>query len=123
MILSWGSVDPQMARYNFTSDVATIFPNEYIQSAKSDIVAADTGILTSGCFFKDNTDNLTQVNSSWAVGAKLPNFKYPTSTSSNIIPLLNLTQNMTDCGISPILNVTLLNATAQDNFLPYQSYA
>jgi hypothetical protein len=42
---------------------------------------------------------------------------------SNIIPLLNLTSNYTQCGISPILNVTLLNATANENYIPYQNYS
>ena len=41
----------------------------------------------------------------------------------DIQPLLNLTRNVTSCGISPFLNSTLLNYTAHNNFIPYRNYS
>jgi hypothetical protein len=111
-----------MSGYNFTGDEPTIFPNGYIQDMETDLSASSSGQLTKGCFFRSNTEDLAKVNSSWANDANFPGFDYPTSTTSNIIPLLNLTANTTNCGISPNLNVTLLNATAHDNPAPYKNY-
>jgi hypothetical protein len=42
---------------------------------------------------------------------------------TDIYPLLKLTSNSTNCGISPILNVTLLNSTAHDDYKPYQNFS
>lgn len=81
------------------------------------------GKLTRGCFLRNSTDDLSQTNSSWALATDLPGFSYPTSAASDLIPLLNLTANETNCGISPMLNVTLLNVTAHDNYIPYQNFS
>lgn len=111
-----------MSGYNFTGDESTIFPNGYIQDIEKNVTASSSGQLTRGCFFRTDTEDLSQINSSWANDANLPAFDYPVSVESDIIPLLNLTTNTTNCGISPILNVTLLNATAHDNAPPYRNY-
>lgn len=42
---------------------------------------------------------------------------------TDLLPFLNLTSNSTNCGISPILNVTLLNNTAHDDYRPYQNFS
>ncbi|TVY40537.1 Maintenance of telomere capping protein [Lachnellula subtilissima] len=118
LLLGWGRVDPQMDRYDFNADAGTIFPNGYIQDIQTDVVADSSGALTSGCFMQDNTDELSKINSSWAIDT----FSYPTTLSANITPLLNFTTNSVECGISPFLNVTLLNATAHDNPIPYQNF-
>jgi hypothetical protein len=111
-----------MSGYNFTGDETTIFPNGYIQDVQVNVTASSSGGLARGCFFRRNTDELSLINSSWANDVNLPGFDYPTSASSDLIPLLNLTTNTTNCGISPNLNVTLLNATAHDNASPYRNY-
>jgi hypothetical protein len=111
-----------MSGYNFTGDESTVFPRNYIQDVETNATASDSGQLTKGCFFRSNAEDAAQVNASWADEANLPGFDYPTSPSSDIIPLLNLTTNTTNCGISPILNVTLLNATANDNSAPYKNF-
>lgn len=123
LLLGWGSVDPQMAKYNFTDDSSIIFPNGYTQDIQTDVMATSSGRVTSGCFLRNDTDRVSQTNSSWAVDTTLSGFDYPTTTSSDIIPFLNLTQNTTQCGISPILNTTLLNTTANSNFHPYQNFS
>jgi hypothetical protein len=46
-----------------------------------------------------------------------------TDETADILPLLNLALTSTDCGISPILNVTLLDSTAHDNYIPYQNFS
>lgn len=123
LLLGFGTVDPQMSGYDFNGDDDIIFPSGYIQNSQPDISANNSGSLTQGCFLKDNTDGLSQVNSSWATGSTIPGFPYPTTPSSDLTPLLNLTTNLTNCGISPILNTTLLNTTANDNFSPYHAYS
>lgn len=123
LLLGWGSIDPQMFDYDFALDAGVIFPPGYIQDAKTDLNTTSEGKLTNGCFLRNSTDNLAVVNSSWAVATDLAGFSYPTSTSSDLLPLLNLTSNETNCGLSPILNVTLLNVTARDNYVPYQNFS
>ncbi|KAF8863260.1 hypothetical protein BDZ45DRAFT_138206 [Acephala macrosclerotiorum] len=123
LLLSWGKVDPQISGYNFSADAGFIFPNGYIQDLQTDINTTSDGRVTHGCFLRNSTDDLSQVNSSWATTANLSDFFYPTSPTSNLFPLLNLTSNETNCGISPILNATLLNVTARDNYMPYQNYS
>ncbi len=84
LLLGWGTVDPQMAGYNFSGDSGIIFPNGYIQNFQTDVNASSDGQVLSGCFLSNSTDglSLSQRNSSWAVDANLPNFNYPTSLSS-----------------------------------------
>ncbi|TVY19215.1 Maintenance of telomere capping protein 6 [Lachnellula arida] len=118
VLLGWGRVDPQMDRYDFSADAGTIFPSGYIQDIQTDVVSDDSGGLTSGCFMQDDTDDLSKTNSSWAIDT----FNYPTTLSANITPLLNHTTNSVNCGLSPFLNITLLNATAHDDPTPYQNF-
>jgi hypothetical protein len=82
LLLSYGAVDPQMAQYNFSGDTVTIFPNGYIQDIQTDVAASANGTITNGCFLRNNTDDLSQVNSSWAVDATLSRFDYPTTPTS-----------------------------------------
>jgi hypothetical protein len=123
LLLGFGTVDPQMSGYNLTGDYSTIFPSGYIQNNQPDTNASSSGQVTQGCFLRNNTAELSLVNSSWATGTGISGFDYPTSPSSDLLPLLSLMSNFTNCGISPILNVTLLNSTADDNFAPYQNYS
>lgn len=123
LMLSWGNVDPQMNGYNFAADEGTIFERGYIGNVLTNLTATSSGQLTSGCFLRDNTEDLSQVNSSWAQETTLQGFNYPTSPSADIIPLMNLTTNTTNCGISSFLNVTLLNSTTQENYRPYQNFS
>jgi hypothetical protein len=111
-----------MAGYNFTGDEQTIFPSGYIQDVETNVSASTSGELTRGCFFRQNPETVAQANSSWASDGNIPDFSYPTSATSDIVPLLNLTTNTTNCGISPNLNVTLLNATAHEDSTPYKNY-
>lgn len=123
LLLGWGTTDPQLSGYNFTADAGMIFSSGYIQDAQTDVNATSDGKLTSGCFLRNSTDNLSQVNSSWAVATDLSGFSYPIRTTSTLFPLLNITSAEINCGISAVLNATLLNATAHDNYIPYQNFS
>jgi hypothetical protein len=122
VLLSWGNIDSQVSGYNFTGDSGTIFPENFIQESVS-VTASPTGEVTEGCFLRPNTDDIqvAAVNSSWAISS-IPNFPYPTFTGSDIAPLLNLTSNVISCGVSPLLNHTLLNVTAGQDYRPYQAF-
>jgi hypothetical protein len=123
LLIGWGTVDPQMSGYNFSGDAETIFPQNFIQNPV-DATASSSGEATSGCFLRPNTENIqiAAVNSSWAT-ASVPDFPYPIFPNSDLTPFLNLTSNLTSCGISPLLNHALLNVTAQQDYRPYQSFA
>ncbi|RDL33645.1 Uncharacterized protein BP5553_08013 [Venustampulla echinocandica] len=121
LLLGWGTVDAEMAGYDLGNDSKTIFAKDYIQNIRTDFAANSSGGPTIGCFLQ-STDDLSQVNSSWAA-ATIPPSDYPTATSGDITPLLTLATNTTNCGISPILNLTLLNSTAHENYRPYQSFS
>ncbi len=82
LLVGWGTIDPQMAGYNFTGDSSVIFPSGYLQHLHESVAVSGAGQLTSGCFLGNLTDDLTQINSSWAFDATLPGFDYPTSASS-----------------------------------------
>lgn len=123
LLLGFGSVAPQMSGYNFSGDHSTIFPSGYLQNSQLNVNATSSGHVTQGCYLRKNTDNLSGANSSWATSSTISGFDYPTSPSSDLSPLLNLTSNLTSCGISPFLNVTLLNSTANENFTPYEQYS
>ncbi|KAH8659133.1 hypothetical protein BGZ60DRAFT_414613 [Tricladium varicosporioides] len=123
LMLSWANVDPQMKGYDFVADEGAIFEQGYIRNILTNVTATLSGQLNSGCFLRDSTEGLFQVNSSWAQDTTLQGFNYPTSPSADIIPLMNLTTNTTNCGISPFLNVTLLNSTARENYRHYQNFS
>ncbi|KAI9824440.1 MAG: hypothetical protein M1832_001975 [Thelocarpon impressellum] len=112
LLVGWGSVAPQMREYNFTGDEATIFPADSLQDFR-DVSTSREGDIDGGCFFDRNKKTVESANSSWAVSTEttIPNGMFE--------PSLNVTANLTDCGISPQLSQTLLNATATDSLAPY----
>ena len=124
LLIGLGSVDPQIEGYNFSSDWDVIFPQGYMEADRS-IRTTNDGIVESGCFFNAETPDLALVNSSWSASSNFSGLGFPTTSSSRGIPLLNLTSNLTACGISPIINQTLANSPANMNITSYQavSYA
>ncbi|KAK0123355.1 hypothetical protein ONS96_010348 [Cadophora gregata f. sp. sojae] len=123
LLIGWGTIDPQMEGYNFTGDSGTIFTEGFIQELQTEVRATDDGALTNGCFMNNSTDELAQANSSWAVQSSLSSFEYPTASSADLTPLLNLTTSLTNCGISPHLNNTLLSVSAHQNSTPYTLFS
>ncbi|QSZ33935.1 hypothetical protein DSL72_005514 [Monilinia vaccinii-corymbosi] len=123
MLLQFGSVDPSMKKYNFDGDADTIFPQGYIDNRHgSNILASSDGMIRSGCLLDNSTENISQINSSWATAGNLPSFEYPTRSDSDPTSLFSLASSLTSCGISPTLNITLLNNTASANNPPYKAY-
>ncbi|KAL5318157.1 hypothetical protein ACEPPN_013216 [Leptodophora sp. 'Broadleaf-Isolate-01'] len=101
LLIGWGTVDPQMAEYNFTGDSGTIFRDGFIQDLQTDVRATDDGAITSGCFMNNGTDDLAQINSSWAVISTLPSFEYPTAASAGQSWAPNEPQNASTTSSSP----------------------
>jgi hypothetical protein len=114
MLAGFGHIDPEMQDYDFALDASTIFAPGYLQDSR-EITLASNGSVTSGCFFNSDEASVANANSSWA-----------TSSNTGLNPTLDISLaqagNITGCGISPILNTTLSNATADVNPLPYKSY-
>jgi hypothetical protein len=111
LLLVWGTVDPQIANYSFVGDADTIFPQGYL-SESTPIQANSVGQVTSGCFFDSSVTTVSKVNSSWAI-----------SSFDQNTPLSALANNLTACSISPVLNVTLEDTSADRNATSYISFA
>jgi hypothetical protein len=111
VLLGWGTIDPQMAKYNFSGDTDIIFSRTEMTAPRTIQASAD-GSLTSGCFY-GGTFEVGDSNSSWAM----------TSYSDNSFQDPSLMTNITSCGISPILNSTLSEGGASSNMKPYTSIA
>ena len=118
VFLVFGNIDPQMTGYNFSGDAGTIFPAGYLQSSIS--VTSSSGDQNSNkCFFNSSTTSISGTNSSWAISA----LGSGAPASANAVPSIFAdARNLVSCGISPILNGTLNNVTADESFSPYQSF-
>jgi hypothetical protein len=120
LIAIFGTVDPQMAGYDRSLDAQTIFPSDTL-SFQTSVSFSSSGTLDSGCLFDPTSNALTpQTNSSFAVAA------VPTTLSVSADPdlfsPLPIVSNLTACGISPFLNHSLANTTADKNPLPYAAF-
>lgn len=113
LLLGFGTTDPQMAEYNFQNDQGIIFSNQELTQPRH-ITTTSNGTVLNGCIFDRNATSLPVVNSSWATA-------YLGSPDLDSFPAF--VSNITACGISPILNTTIQNATADVNVAPYQSFA
>ena len=120
LLVGWGTIDPQMQEYNSSADVGTIFPPGYIEDTRN-VSASAAGQITNGCFFDAGITNLASVNSSWAVSGQVMGFNVATSPGQPLGPTLELTSSLTNCGISPLLNRTLLNSTASQDPSAYMN--
>jgi len=120
MLAGFGNIDSRMQGYDFSLDESTIFPPGYLQDSLS-VEFATNGTIASGCIFNVDDASLSQANSSWATH----HISNDSSAADQTTLRTRLAQasNLTDCGISPILNTTLLNASADTNPTPYKSYA
>lgn len=119
IIIEYGSVDPQLAAYGFAQDEDAIFPPGYLTSAVN-ITATTNGTLTSGCLYKADATEVSQVNSSWALASSIP-VPNGLSTEDTMGSLTNVISGSTGCGISPMLNTTLFDQTADTNVEHYRN--
>jgi hypothetical protein len=110
LLLGWGSVDPQMRGYDFSADRDIIFHSGSLSSVRD--VSTANGSIGSGCLL--NLETMTpDPRSSW-VAAPLPNLNETHELSL-------LSRNFSACGISPLVNSTLFNKTADVDIEPYRN--
>ncbi|KAK5112212.1 hypothetical protein LTR62_004373 [Meristemomyces frigidus] len=113
VVAGFGSIDPQMRGYNFSGDDTSIFPPGYL-TTQPPLTISDAGEVTAGCFYTPSTNLLSATNSSWAIG--------PLTSTSSLPTLLTAVKNLTACGLSPFLNQTLNNLSADRDYTPYQCF-
>jgi hypothetical protein len=117
VLLGWGSIDPQMGGYNFSGDSDMVFPQSYL-SVPIDQRTNTSGQPVSDCFYEAQQTAVAAINSSWAISVLSE--ASPSFSSSD--KLFSLAQNLTSCGITPALNVTLANQTADLNVVSYVQF-
>ncbi|OJD23528.1 hypothetical protein ACJ73_05116 [Blastomyces percursus] len=116
-LVGWGTVDPQMANYDFNSDRHLIFPRDSlavskkIETSNSSYASGGT-VIKSGCLFEPETTNVA-LSASWSESTIVERY--------DSHPLHLLSSDLIACGISPIVNATLSNVTANEDFRPYEN--
>jgi hypothetical protein len=119
LLASYGQIDPQLSSYNFSGDESVIFPqNAFLNNRQ--IQYSQSGSINQGCFFDSSVTSILGQNNSWAVSTQILVPSTATGFDNATIPSVT---NLTSCGISPLLNQTLLNTTADINAHPYQQFA
>lgn len=118
LLVGFGHIDPQMSNYNFSGDSSTIFPPDYLES-NDNVTTTSGGRVASGCFFDPEETSFASVNSSWALSSIGSGDGVP---AAQIATYLDQSRNLTDCGISPILNASLGEVSADQTFEPYLAF-
>ena len=119
LLLGWGTVDPEMKGYDFEDDENFLFSRNSLTSPV-DVEATNDGEVESGCLFNSDSAEVSDIKSSWAQSAKITGFQDSTAPGTDLHSLSNLSKNLKFCGISPMVNQTLLNATADEDIGPYR---
>lgn len=119
LTVGFGSIDPQMSAYNTSGDQSTIFPAGYLES-NTYVTFTSAGDIATGCFFNTMETSIANVNSSWAVSTLGSGISISTEEVSTY---LSQARNLTACGISPMLNATLEDVSADEAFQPYLAFA
>jgi hypothetical protein len=109
LFAGFGTIEPQMEKYNFSADKSIIFSTGYLQTPITTDAHLQSG---SQCFFDPNQKSVSATNNSWALA-------YDESGSSQVFT--DASSYLT-CGISPVLNKTLQGVTADQQFDPYQDF-
>ncbi|GAB1204915.1 hypothetical protein APSETT445_003579 [Aspergillus pseudonomiae] len=120
LFLEYGSVDPQLEDYNLTAGKSeVIFPPRYLASLVP-APSADEGGLDYGCFYDADAFQVSEVNSSWALSSSLSQ-PHGLNETYALRELSERVVNLTACGLTPILNNTLFNKTADQEVAPYKN--
>jgi hypothetical protein len=114
LVFSIEDVDPRLHVYDTAQDYKTFFKSSDLMQQTA-VAYSSSGVLDSGCFATENSTSILNSNNSWAVTYALP---YSAISNASYDPFLS---NLTSCGISPIINATLLDGTADSNILTYQN--
>ncbi|KAF2732180.1 hypothetical protein EJ04DRAFT_514039, partial [Polyplosphaeria fusca] len=119
LIAGFASIDRSMEDYNITADEDTIFPVGELR-AFHDTSISPSGVISSGCLFDSSDTSISSSrNSSWALSSA-PTLNIGTDPNTTT-PILSIT-NLTSCGLSPFLNASLSNSTADQAPVPYLAY-
>ncbi len=121
LLIAYGTIDPQMEDYHADADSIFMFSQHLLDNTVNVTLAAD-GTVSSGCIFNYQNTSLPAANSSWAVSSDMPTLSLTDLSPPYYNSSLPAVGNLTACGISPILNQTLGNATADVNIAPYQEF-
>ena len=120
ILVDFGTVDPQMKNYSLTNDGNKIFSPDYLQNNQSQALLSDPGQMGSLCLI-NGTSGLGLLNASWATAAtNISDLDIP---GSDLRPLLDLSSNLTACGISSLLDTNLVNTTADAEYIPYLDFS
>jgi hypothetical protein len=112
VLLVWGTIGSEMEAYGLDNEASYVFPQGSM-SAPREVQQSSTGTVTSGCFYSDNATSVSQVNNTWAM---------VTIAESSTALQSAFPRNITSCGIEPILNTTLDDISAADDYNPYRIY-
>lgn len=109
LLFEYGSVDSEMQDYNPTRDSEVIFPPGYLSSTRETQFTGSR--IKSGCLYRPGASAVSDVNSSWTQSnpVLVPS---NANTTHALAQLSHSVQQLTTCGLSPVLNYTLFNATA-----------
>ncbi|KAJ5651418.1 uncharacterized protein N7484_005141 [Penicillium longicatenatum] len=118
ILIEYGSVDPQLAEYDLSQDEDKIFSPHYMFSGV-DISTAENGTVTSGCLYEPGATAVSQANSSWAT-SQIP-VTDGLSTESTMGSIADIIAGITACGMSPMLNSTLFDQSADASVEHYRN--
>ncbi|KAL6704059.1 Maintenance of telomere capping protein 6 [Coniothyrium glycines] len=119
VVLSYGTIDPQMQFYNIGTDLDFMFqPGTLAVPIETSFDA--NGQILGGCLFDASQTSITsQTNSSWAESTA-PALNV--ASSPDLFAPIHEITNLTSCGLTPLLKQSLAGSTADKNPLPYAAY-
>ncbi|GKZ17675.1 hypothetical protein AbraIFM66951_009649 [Aspergillus brasiliensis] len=118
LLVDYGTVDSQLQDYNLSYMSDVIFPSNYLTSTVPVSLDSD-GSVDTGCFYDSPATTVPQVNNSWAISDYIP-IPGGLSQNSTIAAMSLVASNLTACGLTPTLNNTLFNKTADTASQPYK---
>ncbi|KAJ5973097.1 uncharacterized protein N7479_003015 [Penicillium vulpinum] len=119
VLIEYGSIDSQLTHYNISTEGNSVFPPGYLTSEVK-VSATNNGTLTSGCLYEPGLTRVSQTHSSWAISNHIP-VPDGLSTDETMHSLSNVLSDMTACGLSPMLNITLFGQTADQQVEYYRN--
>ena len=119
LLVGFGRIDPQMQAYSSSGDASTVFASGAIESVRSVEDLSNSSKIANGCLLDPGADAPTSINSSWAVSTESNS---QASGDLSRRSSSNITSELGACGISPLLNDTLSNKTADVDISPYHSF-
>lgn len=121
LVLEIGKIDPQMSNYSLDADRGSVFVPDTIDDYV-DVELTTNATITSGCFFDAGDSSLAAGNASWALAVQSVGLDSLRQNSTADTRARDATSNLTGCGISPFLNQTLFNASADMDISPYKQF-